>query len=214
MISPSIAEPLAGGCLVFVDIEVRQSHIRQIAAIAVDAGLAERECFEVKVRPEIPAKRKADKTKPKRRYFWPRTAVAAPDAAKAFADFLRRHTSVGLVSPKHGPYQVAQLVAHNALFDGPFLHAWFERLGVFLPASYRVFCTMQRAFWLFHERPDLVPPADYKLLTLCAYFGVPFSAEEAHDAMADIRATLELYRRIQAFHAPQVGEAIPRRMSA
>ena len=53
---------------------------------------------------------------------------------------------------------------------------------------------MQRAFWLFHERQDLTPPCDYKLLTFCESFSVPFRAAEAHDAFADVRATVALYR--------------------
>ena len=56
---------------------------------------------------------------------------------------------------------VAQLVAHHAEFDGTSLREWFERLGLFLPASYRVFCTMHRAMWLFHEDPSLARPTDY-----------------------------------------------------
>ena len=93
------------------------------------------------------------------------------------------------------PYRIAQLVAHNAeRFDGPLIHAWFKMLGKFCPAAYSVFCTKQRAYWLFHEQKSLTPPADFKLSTLCEYFGVHLRNEDAHDALNDVRATVGLYR--------------------
>lgn len=101
---------------------------------------------------------------------------------------------------------VAQLVAHNAEFDGAFLRKWFERLRLFLPASYRVFCTLHRAMWLFHEDRLLTPPNDFKLGTLCQYFGVALRASQAHDALADVRATVELYRRITMLVAARTAE--------
>lgn len=95
-------------------------------------------------------------------------------------------------------YQVAQLVAHNAAYDAAFLDAWFTRCERFLPASPRVLCTMQRAIWLFHEDKRLTPPVDFKLQTLCEYFGVDHRVDDAHDAMADVRATVRIYRHVQA----------------
>ena len=103
---------------------------------------------------------------------------------------------------------VAQLVAHNAEFDGVFLREWFERLGLFLPASYRVFCTLHRAMWLFHENRSLTPPADFKLGTLCRYFDVPLRPDEAHDALTDVRATVELYRRMVMLDVAQIAQSM------
>ena len=100
-----------------------------------------------------------------------------------------------MVSSRAGrPYHLAQLAAHNADFDGPRLRNWFRRQKEFLPASRRVLCTLQRAMWLFHEETTLTPPADYRLATLCEYFGVPFGEDEQHDALADTRATVAVYR--------------------
>ena len=39
--------------------------------------------------------------------------------------------------------------------------------------------------WLFAEDQTLTPPENFKLSTLCEYFGVGLSEEEAHDALAD-----------------------------
>lgn len=56
---------------------------------------------------------------------------------------------------------------------------------------------MQRAIWLFHEDKTLTPLDNFKLRTLCDYFGVPLRAEESHDALVDVRATVGLYRAMQ-----------------
>jgi DNA polymerase III epsilon subunit-like protein len=101
-----------------------------------------------------------------------------------------------MTSAKGDVYFVAQLAAHNAAFDGPFLQSWYERLGVFLPARRQVLCTMQRAIWYFTENPATVPPKDFKLATLCEYFGVPFHAAAAHEALADVTATVALCKAI------------------
>ena len=98
---------------------------------------------------------------------------------------------------------MAQLVAHNAeRFDSPFLHAWYRRLGLFLPARYMALCTKQRALWLLEEDKSLTPPANFQLQTLCEYFGVSLPAEAAHDALNDVRATVELYRAIRRHVQP------------
>jgi DNA polymerase III alpha subunit (gram-positive type) len=186
--------------IVFVDVEVAGAEISrpiiQVAAIAVASNFAELDTFEAKLRFD---KRLADPDSlTKKRYCeqtWAAEARSATSAARAFALFLRRHAVFNLYRSR--PLSsVAQLVAHNAQFDGPFIRVWFDRVGRFFPGNYRMLCTVQRALWLFHEHPHLRPPADFKLGTLCRYFGVPLHPDEAHTALADVRATVELYRRI------------------
>jgi DNA polymerase III epsilon subunit-like protein len=58
-------------------------------------------------------------------------------------------------------------------------------------------CTKQRALWLFDEDKTLTPPANFQLGTLCEYFGVELPPENAHDALFDVRATVELYRAMR-----------------
>lgn len=186
---------------VFADIETGglelQRPIIQIAAIAVDAELNELEQFEVKVRfDETKACPDALRKIHYRRAEWKRSAVPARKAGWSFAKFLRSHTSVEMHRRDLSTFFVAQLACHNAEFDGPFLKAWFDRLGIFMPASYRVFCTLQRAYWHFHENPHLSLPDDYRLGTLCQYFGVPLNPADSHEALADVRATLGLYRAL------------------
>jgi DNA polymerase III epsilon subunit-like protein len=192
--------------LVFVDLETGGLEtwrpIIQVAAIAVTSSLREIDSFESKLRFES---RFIDpKSLRKNNYSaerWSREAQSARAVATGFAEFLRRHATVDVSAAGRGGYQVAQLVAHNAAFDGPFLQAWFGRMGMFFPGHFRVLCTVQRAVWLFHEDKSLTPPRDFKLGTLCEYFGVPLRPEEAHDALVDVRATVALYRAMHNFQA-------------
>lgn len=189
--------------IVFFDLETtgldpRQHPIIQIGAVAVDAKLAAIESFEVKVQFN---RRNANRNSLRKNHYqpgvWARQAVPPRVAAERFADFLRGHATTPMLAADGATYHVAQLAAHNAAFDGPFLQAWYARLKVYLPAGRHVLCTMQRAMWHFRERPDEPRPRNFKLITLCKYFGVPLHAAAAHEALADAEATVALYRRLQ-----------------
>lgn len=189
--------------LVFIDLETGGAEtwrpIMQVAAIAVDAALRELDVLEMKLR--FNPRQLHPACRRKRHYskeIWDREAIPECVAGDRFAAFLRRHATVDLISTSGRGYRVAQLVAHNAGFDAPFLAAWFARTGQFLPAHPRVLCTHQRLLWLFHEHKSLTPPADYQLATLCQYFDVRLKNHEAHEALADIRATVALYRATQS----------------
>ena len=185
--------------MVFVDIETggleTSRPIIQIGAIAVDRELCEAERFEIKIQfDESKACPHALRRIHYRRAEWRRTAIPARRAALLFSRFLRRHATVEVHGRRLSAFRVAQLAAHNAEFDGAFLRTWYGRLGLFLPASYRVLCTLQRTYWYFHENPQLCPPDDYRLLTLCNYFGIPLRTDQAHEALNDAQASVDLYR--------------------
>jgi DNA polymerase III epsilon subunit-like protein len=188
--------------LTFFDLETgglnaRRHPIIQLAAVAVDQNLEPLEAFEAKIRFDP---KKADQNSLRKNHYspgqWAREASAPKEVAEEFGQFLRRHAAVPMLSSEGTTYHVAQLVAHNAGFDGPFLQAWYERLGVYLPARYQVLCTVQRAMWFFEERRDEPPPPNFKLATLCQHFGVSFHAASAHEALADVAATVNLYRAL------------------
>src|SRR6266404_4509465 len=119
---------------IFFDLETGGLHpkrhpILQLAAIAVDDDLEPIEIFEAKVRfDEREANRNSLRKNHYRRGLWAREALEPQEVARHFAEFLRHHASVPVVASDGAPYQVAQLVAHNASFDGPFLRTWYERL--------------------------------------------------------------------------------------
>jgi DNA polymerase III subunit epsilon len=168
----------------------------QLAAIAVDPGGVEVETFEAKIEFDVPA---ADPRALELNHYTPEAwakAEAPIRVVSRFTDFLDRHKSLEMVSQKTGrPYQVAILCGHNAAScDGPRLQALFKHWGRFLPADPRVRCTCQRALWWFHEHPGNVLPENYKLATLCEYFGIP--VVESHEALADVRLTIALARAL------------------
>ena len=180
--------------IVFVDVESigvdPNGPIRQIAAVAVDSQLQEIEAFDFKMRVDWRRVR-LWQSDHRRRVPRPRPADEL-GAAQAFAAFLSRHATMEISSHRKS-LRLAQLAAHHAAHDSPFLQAFFDRNLNFYPGHYQMFCTLQRALWFFHEHPWYVPPADFKLATLCHYFSVPFDPDRAHDALYDARATVALY---------------------
>ncbi len=199
--------------LVFVDIELapvgRRRAILQIAAMAVSRSLVELESFEAKIR--LDESKFVPSMVPNRHFdvrLWREEGRSPKAVACDFARFLSRHASATVRGADGRQLIVAQLVAHNAEFDGVFLREWFEGLGLFFPASYRIFCTLHRAMWYFHEDRSMLPPRDFKLGTLCCHFGVPFNRFEAHDALTDVRATVELYRRMTMLCAARMTQSL------
>lgn len=192
--------------LVFIDLETGGAEpwrpIIQIAAIALTSDLRELECFEAKI---LFGERFADSKSLRKPHYsqerWQQEGRPVKEVLNDFSAMLRRHATVDQVSKAGAVFQVAQVVAHNAAFDASFLNTWFARFDAFLPASPRVLCTMQRAIWMFHEDKRLTPPPDFKLGTLCSYFGMPLRKADAHDALADVRATVGLYRAMNAASA-------------
>lgn len=91
----------------------------------------------------------------------------------------------------------AEVVCHNEKFDGAFIQEWFDRVGVPFRDCfhYQWECTL-KLFLTLRNRRKINPP-NLKLGTLCKYFGIPL--ENAHDAVADVWATVELYRLYNRF---------------
>lgn len=190
--------------LVFFDLETGgldplKHPIIQIAAIAVDEQLRELDAFERKIDfdtdeadPEALTKNSYN------RELWAESCRPAWQVNRDLSSFFKRFADVEMIAKASGrPYKVAQLVGHNAdSFDGPFLQHWYRRLDQFMPAAFRTLCTYQKALHHFQDRPHLPKPENFKLEGLCKYFGIPLT--DAHDALADCRATVELYRTLRA----------------
>ena len=195
---------------VFFDLETggldpNEHPIIQIAAVSFDDQWQQLERFEVKLQfDEADCDPDALKKVHYDRRLWNKHAVHPLTAHKRFSYFLREHATVEKVSrAKSVPYYVAQLFAHNAHFDAGFLWAWHDRLraqepSLFLPADRRVICTLQTALIFFDQDRSrhFSRPIDYRLGTLCEYFRIPFSTNEAHDAAYDALVTALLYHSI------------------
>jgi DNA polymerase III epsilon subunit-like protein len=188
--------------IIYFDLEtggvLEQHPIIQIAAIAIDdATWQELDAIEMKLQFNISdADPEALKINHYDAAVWRAEAIPVGQAIGRFARFLEPHKSLHLISKRSGrPYSVAQLAGHNAAtFDGPRLQNMFRATGAFLPADPRVLDTMQRAMWFFQERGTR--PEDYKLGTLCKHFGIEVG-DDAHDALADVRLTIQLARALR-----------------
>jgi DNA polymerase III epsilon subunit-like protein len=187
--------------LVFFDLETggldsKRHPIIQLAAVAVDQRGEAIEAFEAKIQFD---RRRANAYSLRKNHYqpgvWAVEALPQREAAHAFAAFLRRHATLPTLSASGQVGHVAQLVAHNAAFDGSFLFDWYGKQQIYPPARRLVLCTLQLAMWHFTATTK-PPPANFKLATLCDYFGVPFHAAAAHEALADVSATVRLFRAI------------------
>lgn len=187
--------------LIFFDLETagtdpKRHPIIQLAAVAVDAQLEMMEAFEAKIKFDP---RRANANSLRKNHYhpgvWANEARDPKAVAQDFATFLRRHASVDALSGQGKSFRVAQLVAHNAAFDGPFLTNWFDKLKIYLPARRLILCTMQLAMWQFIDSVSSAPK-NFQLASLCKHFGVPFHAAAAHEALGDATATVRLFQAI------------------
>ena len=200
---------MSGRRLVVFDLETggldRQRHpITQFAGVALDLDMdgwpAVEEC-EVKIRfdpaaadPEALELGSYDAA------VWARDAMPERLAADVISGFFRRHATLEKISArtKRG-YNVAELCAYNgARFDGEFLASWFKRLEMFCPgACYEILDPFQLARWVVRFSPD-PPPRDLRLASVAEWLGVESDPMAAHDALVDVRTTVEVARRLHA----------------
>jgi len=85
---------------------------------------------------------------------------------------------------------------YNVRFDIDFLRQWFVKGGEKYYGSYfnyRFVDPLPLLYWLCLERRIVLP--DYKLVTVCNHLGIEIV--NAHDAMADIRATREVVQHLR-----------------
>lgn len=183
--------------IVFFDLEtggldpLRQPII-QFAAVAVDAEWNEVEALELKVAfdpatadPGALAVNSFDTE------VWKREAVHVNAARDRVADLFRRNATMQKISAKGRPYSVARLAAHNASFDCGFLVQWFKQAAMFCPAAcFEPLDTLSLARWASLGASPA--PENHKLETVCRWLGIELDG--AHDALADVRATVQVAR--------------------
>ncbi len=83
------------------------------------------------------------------------------------------------------------MVAHNVAFDYSFIAKAFSTTGVKNEMFYAKLDTISFAFAKLHKLPDA---PRLSLAALCEYFGI--ENERAHTALADTRATVEVYKKL------------------
>jgi DNA polymerase III epsilon subunit-like protein len=110
-----------------------------------------------------------------------------------FATWIRAFTSIPMQSKRGSTYYLAQLAGYNTeAFDSPRLRAAFRDFGLFYPAHYRTLDVLQLAAWDALRLGEIAP--SLKLTETCHRYAIP--TDGAHDALADVRMTIALARKI------------------
>lgn len=186
--------------LCFIDIETggfdpKANPITQIACLAVDSETAQIvDTYEAKIR--FRRENCHAKAMSLRSYDgWDAVSKHPKEVAHDFKAFLDKHASIKRVSKEDKPFRLAIPVAYNAKFDVDFLVEWFKRLDTFFAADAgQRLCVMELSKWYFSKHSNLERPNSFKLVDVASYFGIDLS--NAHDALADITATYEIWKRI------------------
>lgn len=183
--------------IVFFDLETggitSEAPNIQLAAVVVENG-KEIDVLERKIQfDEATATQEALTVNKYSPEDW-KNAVTEVQAMQEFAALCRKHSCIERISKNGNPYYVAMGGGHNvAKFDLDRLMSAAKKYNIFLPLSYQTLDTLQAAVWYFTKRPQN-QPKDLKLGTLCQHFGIELT--NAHEALADVRASIELARKL------------------
>jgi DNA polymerase III epsilon subunit-like protein len=85
----------------------------------------------------------------------------------------------------------AVMVAHNVGFDYSFIQKAFEECGIENKMFYANIDTLTLAIAKLKDNEDV---GRYTLRAMCEHFGI--KNERAHTALADVRATFELFKKL------------------
>ena len=185
--------------IIWIDLETggldhKVHQITQIAAVAT-CGLPELKevaSFEVKI--ELYPEMFSDEALEVQNYSdeaWAFQAVSARAALSELVKWLTPFTHQRKSKRTGAAYSAAHMAGYNVAFDGAFLRASIDRLDTWLPLTNwtgGVFDVLQYAKW-WYFKSCLPEPESFTLESMCELWDIQF---EAHDAMNDVRATLEL----------------------
>ena len=173
--------------LAAITLAVEQDHVRQVGE------------FEVKMHlpPEgLNRLRALREKKPEVVLYdtetWQREAVPTIVGLRSFTTYLNNYSWIRKISKKGNTYYVALMAGHNVDFDLKMIRAAYKRNDVFFPAEYWGLDTIALYRWLVAMHPDRKIPENFQLGTLAEHFDVKLKT--AHDAMSDVRATVELIK--------------------
>jgi len=196
---------------VFVDLETDRldpttANIIQIAAIAVDRDTLEAiEEFEVKVKFD---ESQADQDALERNSWdvleWDLHAIRANIAMDKFTQFIKSHATWRRTSARGKTYTTCEIGGHNiAQYDAPIIQRWYKDADVWCPCATYASMVVDTMFWARSVEYALGERwgTGFSNKALCDRFGIMLEGE--HDALNDIRATVELARHLRRMMVPQ-----------
>lgn len=107
------------------------------------------------------------------------------------ANWLFAHTQKEAFTELAKKCEGCVLVAQNTPFDYSFLLAGFMRNGIKDPFFFAKLDTISLAYLRFRKDPEMT---SFSLRSLCEKYGI--KNEKAHAALADIRATFEVFKKL------------------
>lgn len=167
--------------LAFIDIELTgldliKHEIIEIGCIITTPNFEILEEFEIKIKPK--RIKEADPVSLKINHYneteW-KGACSLEEGIKIFSEKVRDCIMVG----------------HNVAFDFEFLDYAFSKTGVKNTLHYHKLDTISLAWAKLNKNTDI---EHFSLRDLCLHFGI--NNQNAHSALSDARATLELYKKL------------------
>jgi DNA polymerase III subunit epsilon len=167
--------------LAFIDIETTglnllRHEIIEIGCVLTTPDFKVLEEFELKIKPEHIEN--ADPVSLKINHYNEKDWKGADALGKALKIFSKK-------------VKGCIMVGHNVAFDVSFLESAFATLGMTNTLHYHKLDTISIAWAKLHRAPDL---EHFSLRELCLRFGI--QNDNAHTALADARATYELYKKL------------------
>jgi DNA polymerase III alpha subunit (gram-positive type) len=107
------------------------------------------------------------------------------------ANWVFAHTQKEAFTQLAKKCEACVLVAQNTPFDYSFLLAGFMRNEIKDPFFFAKLDTISLAYLRFRKDPEMT---SFSLKSLCEKYGI--KNEKAHNALADIRATFEVFKKL------------------
>lgn len=125
---------------------------------------------------------------------WERDAMDLIPALNEFIQWVKPYCHQRISKRTGRPYDVAHMAGYNISFDGDFLRASCDRNKLWMPLTNWTggqFDVLHAVKW--HLMKQKVYPETFTLEAMCETFGIKL---DAHDAMNDVLATVELARKV------------------